>query len=32
MGSIVPALTVAPGERLEYRVEPLGALAVDFVE
>jgi 2-keto-4-pentenoate hydratase len=31
-GSIVPALAVAPGERLEYRLEPLGALAIDFVE
>jgi 2-keto-4-pentenoate hydratase len=30
-GSIVPALSVAPGQRLEYRVEPLGELALQFV-
>jgi 2-keto-4-pentenoate hydratase len=31
-GSIVPALSVAPGQRLEYRLEPLGELALRFVE
>ena len=31
-GSIVPALPVAPGQRLEYRLEPLGELALRFVE
>ena len=31
-GSIVPALAVAPGDRLEYRLEPLGELVVRFVE
>jgi len=31
-GSIVAAIRVAPGERLEYRLEPLGALVIDFVE
>jgi 2-keto-4-pentenoate hydratase len=30
-GSIVPALTVTPGQRLEYRLEPLGELALEFV-
>jgi 2-keto-4-pentenoate hydratase len=30
-GSIVPALAVAPGDRLHYRLEPLGELAVTFV-
>jgi 2-keto-4-pentenoate hydratase len=30
-GSIVPALSVGPGQRLEYRLEPLGELALDFV-
>jgi 2-keto-4-pentenoate hydratase len=29
-GSIVPALAVAPGERLRYRVEPLGELTLTF--
>ena len=27
-GSIVPALAVAPGQRLEYRLEPLGELTL----
>ncbi len=31
-GSIVPALPVAPEQRLEYRLEPLGELALRFVE
>jgi 2-keto-4-pentenoate hydratase len=31
-GSIVPALSVAPGQRLEYRLEPLGELALRFVD
>jgi 2-keto-4-pentenoate hydratase len=31
-GSIVPALPIAPGQRLEYHVEPLGELALEFVE
>jgi 2-keto-4-pentenoate hydratase len=31
-GSIVPALSVAPGQRLEYALEPLGELALQFVE
>jgi 2-keto-4-pentenoate hydratase len=31
-GSIVPALPVAPDQRLEYRLEPLGELALRFVE
>jgi 2-keto-4-pentenoate hydratase len=30
-GAIVPALPVAPGQRLEYRLEPLGELALRFV-
>jgi 2-keto-4-pentenoate hydratase len=30
-GSIVPALPIAPGQRLEYRLEPLGELALRFV-
>jgi len=30
-GSIVPALAVSPGERLAYRLEPLGELTVGFV-
>jgi 2-keto-4-pentenoate hydratase len=30
-GSIVPALPVAPGQRLEYRLEPLGELDLEFV-
>jgi 2-keto-4-pentenoate hydratase len=29
-GSIVPALAIAPGQRLEYRLEPLGELALTF--
>ena len=29
-GSIVPALAVAPGQRLEYRLEPLGELTLRF--
>ena len=31
-GSIVPALPVSPGQRLEYRLEPLGELDLRFVE
>lgn len=31
-GSIVPALALAPGDRIDYRVEPLGALSVSFAE
>ena len=31
-GSIVPALAVAPGDRLRYRLEPLAELAVQFTE
>jgi len=31
-GSIVPALPLRPGDRLEYRLEPLGELALAFVE
>jgi 2-keto-4-pentenoate hydratase len=31
-GSIVPALALARGQRLEYRLEPLGELALRFVE
>ena len=31
-GSIVPALPIAPGQRLEYRLEPLGELALRFTE
>jgi 2-keto-4-pentenoate hydratase len=31
-GSIVPALPVVPDQRLEYRLEPLGELALRFVE
>jgi 2-keto-4-pentenoate hydratase len=30
-GSIVPALAVAPGDGLRYRLDPLGELAVTFV-
>jgi 2-keto-4-pentenoate hydratase len=30
-GSIVPALPVAPDQRLEYRLEPLGELSLRFV-
>jgi 2-keto-4-pentenoate hydratase len=30
-GSIVPALAVAPGQRFEYRLEPLGELDLEFV-
>jgi 2-keto-4-pentenoate hydratase len=29
-GSIVPALAVAPGDQLRYRLEPLGELALSF--
>ena len=29
-GSIVPALAVAPGDRLRYRLEPAGEIALDF--
>jgi 2-keto-4-pentenoate hydratase len=29
-GSIVPALAVAPGDRLRYRLDPLGELALTF--
>ena len=28
-GSIVPALAIAPGDRVNYRLEPLGALTLD---
>jgi 2-keto-4-pentenoate hydratase len=31
-GSIVPALAVSPGQRLEYRLEPLGELDLHFVD
>jgi 2-keto-4-pentenoate hydratase len=31
-GSIVPALGVAPGDQLHYRLEPLGELAVAFAD
>jgi 2-keto-4-pentenoate hydratase len=31
-GSILPALAVAPGDRLRYRLAPLGELTVDFKE
>ena len=31
-GSIVPALSVAPGDRLAYRLEPLGELTLTFAE
>jgi 2-keto-4-pentenoate hydratase len=31
-GSIVPALEIAPGQRLEYRLEPLGELTLHFVD
>jgi 2-keto-4-pentenoate hydratase len=31
-GSIVPALAVSPGDRVEYRLDPFGSLAVAFVE
>ena len=31
-GSIVPALSVAPGDEIEYRLEPLGELFVTFTE
>jgi 2-keto-4-pentenoate hydratase len=31
-GSIIPALAITPGQRLEYRLEPLGELALRFVE
>ena len=31
-GSIVPALAVAPGDRLRYRLEPLAELALEFVD
>jgi 2-keto-4-pentenoate hydratase len=30
-GSIVPALSVTPDQRLEYRLEPVGELTLDFV-
>ncbi len=29
-GSIVPALSVAPGDRLDYRLDPLGELSLTF--
>src|SRR4051812_18061036 len=32
MGSIVPAIPIAPGDRLRYRLDPAGALTVAFVE
>jgi 2-keto-4-pentenoate hydratase len=32
MGSIVPAIPIAPGDRLHYRLDPAGALTVAFVE
>jgi 2-keto-4-pentenoate hydratase len=31
-GSIVPALAIAPGDRLDYRLEPLGGLTLRFVD
>jgi len=31
-GSIVPALSVAPGDEIEYRLEPLGELFVTFTD
>jgi len=31
-GSIVPALAVAPGDRLRYRLAPLEELTLDFTE
>ena len=31
-GSIVPALAIAPGDRVSYRLEPLGALTLDVSE
>jgi 2-keto-4-pentenoate hydratase len=31
-GSIVPALAVTPGDRLRYRLEPLGELTLEFAE
>jgi 2-keto-4-pentenoate hydratase len=31
-GSIVPAVAVAPGDRLRYRLEPVGEIALDFAE
>ena len=31
-GSIVPALAVGPGQRIGYRLEPLGELAVTFAQ
>jgi 2-keto-4-pentenoate hydratase len=31
-GSIVPALAVSPGDELRYRLEPLGEIAVRFVD
>jgi 2-keto-4-pentenoate hydratase len=31
-GSIVPAVAVAPGDRLRYRLEPVGELAVEFAD
>jgi 2-keto-4-pentenoate hydratase len=32
MGSIVPAIPLAPGDRLRYRLDPAGELSVGFVE
>jgi 2-keto-4-pentenoate hydratase len=29
-GSIVPAISVAPGDEVDVRLEPLGGLAVSF--
>jgi len=31
-GSIVPALAVAPGGRLRYRLEPLPELTLEFAD
>jgi 2-keto-4-pentenoate hydratase len=31
-GSIVPALAVAPGDRLRYRLDPLPEVTVQFAE
>lgn len=31
-GSIVPAVAVAPGDRLRYRLEPIGELEVEFAD
>src|SRR4051794_29079677 len=31
-GSIVPAIPIAPGDRLQYTLDPVGELVVDFVD